>query len=461
MPTRNDVIQSLQFPGIYALAPINTSGDGRYRITYEFETAQPGDLWYSFTGWTAFGGAEKAAVRAALATVEQFLNVDFVEVSGASDPDLNFGKVTTGFGIAGLGGPQYSSLNVRITRYDGFAVFDRTIGLASGQQGLILHEVGHALGLDHTFEGVPLDPAFDTNHYSLMSYTDDPTPGITDTTRMMVYDLVALQDIWGAADFNGGDTAYLGPRVAGIDVVWDSGGTDSLDARGWGRGVELDLRGGAFSEWAGREDMAIAFDADIESAYGSAYGDTLIGNALANILRGGASGDLLRGTTGDDRLEGQTGNDTLRGGRGADVVDGGEGNDTVKGTRGRDTVRGGEGDDLVKGGGGRDTLFGDAGDDDLRGWRAMDRLDGGTGDDSLRGGPGPDTFVFRPGYDTDTITDFGNGNDSLAVTGFGDAEAVMGFAREAGSDVIFDFGAGDRLIIEDTTLTAVEDALTT
>jgi serralysin len=459
MPTRAEVIQALQFPGLYDLAPINTTADGRYRLTYQFETSQPPDLWYDYSGWTAFSEAEKASFRSALSTVEEFLNVEFVEVTRDRDPDFNFGKVDLPPQYLALGGPQYSTLNGRITRYDGFAVFDRSIDLASGEQGLILHEVGHALGLDHPFDGVALDPDFDTNHYTIMSYTDDPTPGIGETSRMMVYDFVALQDIWGATAFNAGDTAYLGPRVNGVDVIWDSAGTDSLDARGWARGVELDLRQGEFSEWMGREDMAIAFDVRIENAYGSLYGDTLIGNALANALYGGPSGDLLRGTTGDDILDGQAGNDTLRGGRGADVVEGGAGNDTVKGTRGRDTVRGGEGDDLVKGGGGRDSLFGDGGDDDLRGWRGADRLDGGTGADTLRGGPGADTFVFRPGYGADRITDFGNGNDRIEVTGFGDAEAVMDLARATGGDVVIDFGESDALTIEDTTLSAVEQAL--
>ena len=134
MPTQADIIQALQFPGLYALDPVNTTSSPRRTVTYQFEVSQPGDLWYSYSGWTAFSPDEKSVVRFLLETVETFLNVDFVEVSGNRDPDLNLGKVTMFPGTAGLGGPQYSSSGTRITAFDGFAVFNNTIDLSSGMR---------------------------------------------------------------------------------------------------------------------------------------------------------------------------------------------------------------------------------------------------------------------------------------------------------------------------------------
>jgi Ca2+-binding RTX toxin-like protein len=463
MPTQADIIQALQFPGLQALGPVNTTASPRRTVTYQFEVSQPGDLWYPYSGWTAFSQDEKSVVRFLLETVETFLNVDFVEVSGNRDPDLNLGKVTMFPGTAGLGGPQYSSSGTRITAFDGFAVFNNTIDLSSGRQNLILHEIGHAMGLDHTFEGARLDPAYDNLHYSLMSYDADPTPGIDATIRMMAYDMLALQDIWGAATYNDGATSYTGPRLGAgkVDVVWDSGGTDWMDASAWGRPVLLDLGEGMFSRWFGTEDMVVAFNTVIENARGSAFADTVIGNDYANRLFGGGGGDLVRGRKGGDTVYGDAQNDEVRGGAGDDIVYGGDGNDTVKGTPGDDRVYGEAGDDLVRGGPGNDSLFGGAGSDDLRGWRGNDRLDGGPGNDTLRGGVGDDTFVFKPGYDADTITDLGKGNDRLIVTGFGNEAAVMALAVKSGSDVVIDFGGGDVLTIEGVTLSAVETALDT
>lgn len=463
MPTQNEIIEALQFPGLHALGPVNTTASPRRTLSYQFEVSQPADLWYTYTGWTAFSAGEKAEVRFLLETVETFLNVDFVEVSGASDPDLNFGKVDMAPGVAGLGGPQYSSSGSRITAFDGFAVFNKNIGLASGEQSLILHEIGHALGLDHTFSGASLDPAYDNLHYSLMSYDADPTPGISGTVRMMVYDILALQDLWGAASYDPQATTYTGPRLGAglVDVVWDSGGTDWLDATGWGRPVLLDLGQGMFSRWYGTEDMVIAFNTVIENARGSSFGDTVIGNDTSNVLYGQGGADLVRGRKGDDTVYGGDQNDEVRGGGDDDLVYGGAGNDTVKGTPGDDRVYGEAGNDLVKGGPGNDRLYGGSGDDDLRGWRGNDLLDGGTGDDSLRGGVGNDTFIFKPGYDRDTITDLGKGNDTLRITGFGDDAAVMARAVQTGADVEIDFGGGDVLTLEDTTLAVVQDALTT
>ena len=67
---------------------------------------------------------------------------------------------------------------------------------------------------------------------------------------------------------------------------------------------------------------------------------------------------------------------------------------------------GGEGDDQLNGGAANDVLIGGAGQDNLVGNDGRDRLLGQAGDDTLTGGAGRDTFVFTPGSNNDTITDF-------------------------------------------------------
>jgi Ca2+-binding RTX toxin-like protein len=67
-----------------------------------------------------------------------------------------------------------------------------------------------------------------------------------------------------------------------------------------------------------------------ENITGSAFGDTLAGNADANILTGGNGNDTLYGGLGADTLNGGRDNDTLNGGGGADLMYGGAGDDTYE-----------------------------------------------------------------------------------------------------------------------------------
>lgn len=418
MPTRSEILAAMQFPYIASQPALNSSTGARLSLTFQFAgTSQPGDLPISttFTGWTAFTAAEKATIRAALAHIETFLNVDFVEVTGIADPDLNLGhpdlQSASGGGfpawVDGLGGYWLTGAGV----WDGFALFDNALDL-SGQTNLVLHELGHALGLDHPFDHTTLDPAFDNNHYTVMAYNVDPESH-TYNSAMMLYDVLALQDIWGTAAFNTGNTTYTGPRTGDVDVIWDTGGIDTLNASARANAVILDLREGAFSSFSGYEDLAIAFGAQIERAVGGAGNDTITGNALAN------------------RLHGRGGDDTISGGGRADILAGGRGNDVLAGGRGNDRLFGGAGDDL---------------------------LTGGAGSDRLMGGAGADTFVFSFGSRRDVVLDFENNIDTLRIHGFGGLSAVLDAARVVSGNTIFDFGA-DVLVVKGITLTSLTDDL--
>ncbi|NJR39646.1 MAG: ExeM/NucH family extracellular endonuclease [Leptolyngbyaceae cyanobacterium CSU_1_4] len=108
------------------------------------------------------------------------------------------------------------------------------------------------------------------------------------------------------------------------------------------------------------------------------------------------------------------------------VVKGGNGNNTLDGTSGRDKLSGGNGNDRLSGGNGNDTLVGDNGNDTLlgqisndllKGGNGDDLLDGGQGQDTLNGGNGRDRFVLRAGEGSDTIVDFKNGTDLIALSG--------------------------------------------
>ncbi|MEP2717436.1 M10 family metallopeptidase [Pseudophaeobacter sp.] len=429
MLNRDQITKAMQYERFHVSKPLNTTESAPIQITYQYAGGSaPKDLpsTSKISGWQPFTTAEKASFEAALAHIESYLNIDFVQVKRTSDPDLNVGAAHFPGNIIGSGGYNISYQGDTITSWDGFVAYDTTLDLSSNRYtDLILHELGHALGLQHPFEASPALPnEYESNLYSLMSYTANPLNG-KHSDALMLFDVLALQDIWGAASHNEGNSRYSGCRTYTVDSLWDSGGIDTLDATGRSTGVTLDLRQGAFSSFDADHDVVITFGTEIENAYGAKGKDRIIGNDLDNLLRGHGDRDLLVGKGGDDRMEGGSGGDTLWGDHGDDVMFGG---------RGGDRLRGG------------------AGEDRLIGNRGQDRLDGQAGDDLLIGGRGRDIFIFKNHGGNDTVSDFKSGKDRLNILGHGDRDDLLDQARDTEKGVLFDFGPDDSLLLANVTL---------
>ena len=442
MPALADIVAGLQFElNLLSDDTLNTTGAAPHAFTYQFEDSQPADLPTStvYTGWTPLTVAEKAAVRAAMDLIESVINVTFTEVTGDPDPDINLGKVDLTAPTAGFGGFSYGATSFdggttwELSSYDGYAVYRNDIDLTTNAS-LILHELGHALTLKHPFETPPLlDPAFDNNKWTLMSYTPNPQTG-GDGDGLQLFDIAALQDRWGENDgTNDGATRYTGSRTANTDVIWDVGGrADWLDAQALATDVVLNLNPGEFSRFGAVDDVVIAFGVQIENARGGRGDDTITGNDQGNKLYGG---------TGDDTILGGGGKDTIIGNNGADIL------------------RGGDKEDYLNGGKGNDMLYGDNQRDVLFGSNGRDTLDGGQADDTLEGGRGNDTFIFRSGGDSDTIIDFENDRDRVLfdIDGITSRAQVAGFINQDGADVVYDFGGGDVLRILNMTVADMAD----
>lgn len=407
-PTKSKIREALLYPLFQDSQPINGDApSGRHQVSFAFNDSA-GTFSYlgskgtvGFSGFAAWDASERLAVQRALAHIETFLNVDFVEIPASGNPDVDFAFADLDPGIAGQGGWRADTSGSRITSVDSFAVFDRDYGIVGDRYGVVLHEIGHALGLRHSFDTGLLPDRFDTNKFTTMAYEEHPGSGVA-SDAMGIFDLLALQEVWGAATYNAGDTTYVGPRTATTDTVWDTGGTDTFDASGTAHRVKLDLRQGEYSRFGpDYEDVAIAFGTVIEKSRGGNGNDRLAGNPSNNTIEGGA---------GDDMLNGKQGNDILLAG---------------------------------------------AGDDRLRGGLGNDWVNGGPGDDILWGGPGADTFVFAGGHDR--IRDFQNDLDRIKVKGFGDAGDILSHARARGADLWIDFGGGDTLLVEGATRADLAD----
>lgn len=422
MADLDQIIQGMVSQELLPLNPLNTSDAPRITINWFFSGTTPSEILEDeFTGWTALSDAEQAAVLESLAHIETFANVNFQQISELPEEEsgvvLEIGKAKVSVEAAGEGGFFTESADNDISAYYGAVVFGEEYDLSDlkDMPDLILHELGHALGLEHPFEEPVVPEGTDNAKYSLMSYTPNPDNGMLGDA-MAQYDILGLQQIWGAADYNTDDTTYTGSRAETLDTVWDTDGIDTFDASDAEDRVAINLRQGEFSQFGDYEDVSIAFGTVIENAIGSNGGDLIRGNSTANALSGGR---------GDDAIRGNGGADTIKGGGGGDILFGGKGKDKISG------------------GGGQDTVI------------------GGAGRDVLIGGSRSDTFIFREGYDRDVIRDFRDNVDVIDLTDFGfdTAEDALEFATQRDSGVVFNFGDGDRLKVNDATLTGLADDL--
>jgi hypothetical protein len=223
----------------------------------------------------------------------------------------------------------------------------------------IIHEVGHALGLKHSFErgesGVRLPPESDNYLWTVMSYSAyaDAGPDVWANfypTTLMYLDLVALEKIYGpAVDANPGNTEYVYRQDTHYwETISDSGGIDTIIYEASSDGCLIDLSNEDFSRMGRpvrfsdgtttRDTICMGPSTIIENATGGGGNDSLIGNFKAN---------QLIGSGGNDRLTGNGGADVLNGGAGKDRLYGGAGNDRMSWTAG-DRYDGGAGRDVLK-----------------------------------------------------------------------------------------------------------------
>src|SRR5262249_31990416 len=115
----------------------------------------------------------------------------------------------------------------------------------------------------------------------------------------------------------------------------------------------------------------------------------------------------------------------------------------------------GTGNFIGAGNGLDNTITGGSGSDTLTGAGGADTLNGGAGNDTLSGGTGNDTFVFRPGFGSDTVTDFQVGNatnhDTLDLRGLGFTSVTDLLSHtDAGTTAIIHAGA-DMITLQGVT----------
>jgi Ca2+-binding RTX toxin-like protein len=285
--------------------------------------------------WFPVNGTERAVIRAALSTWSHFANVNFVETT---DTSTNVGELRFAFSNT-LGNDEAAHAYYPFSdpsagdvwfNPDFFNTDRGGIPVGSYDYLTILHEVGHALGLKHTFDTPnAIAATLDNLFYSIMSYTASPWSAHGDNyasfypTTPMYYDLLAIQGMYGKRAFAAGNNVYTfndGTRY--WQAIHDTGGGDAIVYKGI-EATTIDLNPGHFStlsesiefqrpngaSYFSRGTVTIGPGTVIETAVGGSGNDILIGSVNGNVLSGGGGNDSLRGGFGNDTLIGGAGND--------------------------------------------------------------------------------------------------------------------------------------------------------
>ena len=388
-------------------------------VTFSFETSpNSNDSASTQATFHSFTEREKTIARAAFKTWADSCGLIFIEVpAGQGDIKLqyvDFNTIPNESQYAGFGYYPYTDLtNTESYRYSRYIYINTRYESMNDAdtRHLFLHEIGHTIGLKHSFEGdTILYQSIDNTNYTVMNYTGyAPNLGTLDPQ--------AIQYLYGS---NSADAAQL-------------------------------------LSWSWNDKTNTLFQV------GRNIADTIRGVNSNDVINAGAGDDLIGGFGGNDSIDGGADNDTLFGGNGSDTLVGGLGDDDLYGgnyygntqsagvamdwadysaaklgiivtlggyydlSKSRwkyawgndigtdnlydvDGINGGIGNDSLSGDGSNNYFYGNAGDDTLAGFGGNDTLDGGSGDDVFIGGYGNDSLVGGSGND---LADFSLVSSSL------------------------------------------------
>lgn len=421
--------------------------------------------------------AQIASINAGLSQYSEVANIKFTQVNPGGTTD-NAKILVSAYTSVDDPAGAYAYLPGDYPEAGDIRLNNRDVSTSSLPQGdysayTILHEIGHAVGLDHPSDYNADGQEFiyknaamfiqDDHQYTVMSYFDESsTTGSYNSypDTLMLHDILAVQQLYGAnMSTRAGNTVYGFGSNAGATYnfavntnpalsIWDGGGTDTINASGFHQNQLINLNDGTFSNIGGlRGNISIAFNAIIENAIGGRGADNLAGNEYNNTLNGGAGADLMQGGRGNDRYNVDNSSDriveanvtgvdhvystatysilgqfienlTLMGSTNISGIGNSLAN-VITGNAGKNTLSGGLGNDKVNGGANADHMIGGAGNDSYY----FDNV-GDIADESVSGSVGVDKIYSSIGLSLSNTKQVKGGIEHITLMDSGDINAA-------------------------------------
>ncbi len=309
--------------------------DGTRVIDVSISSGFSGEYWINPSEVTA-------SLKAALATFSTFANVKFnylgqfvdptqaaragSEINLSLDSEWTFFSAENQWARAFFPAPSYSQ-----SPYTG-AAGDVYLNINSdanslpsyspGSAGwfLLLHELGHSLGLKHphddggtgrpTLSDIGFD-ALDMDWATIMSYNDEAFANLVewDPSTPMVLDALALQYLYGPnTSTHAGQSVHVLQDQDFYTTLWDASGIDTLDVQAQTEGWTIILPHVTLTTSVNTKvglaltnsDMVsdvpsnvIWLLGDFENVRGSAFDDVIFTNALDNQIQAGGGRDTV------------------------------------------------------------------------------------------------------------------------------------------------------------------------
>ena len=311
-------------PGANALV----SKDTPNVVTFGFFTSALGTAQDKY-GFKVMTKAQKAAVRRVFDYYGKLINVTFREVAGNGTADINFGTnnqrgVSAGYSYYPKMGPIAGKTSLMLAN-DQWSNTDPQVQEGGYGYETLLHEVGHALGLKHpgnynagggSTPGPFLPAGEDDRQHTIMSYYDNNASRYVNPTTAMVYDVAALQYLYGvnktaSTATNGAFTFTAGKNY--LQTLWSATGNDTIDLTSLTNASRVDLNAGAYSSinivapssrsyYSGNNNVGIAYGAKINNVKLSSAAGVAETVTLNDAFNSGAYDVITSFNASDDTL---------------------------------------------------------------------------------------------------------------------------------------------------------------